>query len=118
VTGFADDLGTEIGRLSDPNDPSIDLGAVETAHRLVWGGAWRLQARLGGWRLDPTMGAWHGWSPTASASWGVYRVHDDVRGEVVDAVSSTGFGLGLGAEHAFSPRHALGFGMRYQIGRR
>ena len=105
VMGFADDMGSQEIRLQDPNDPSIDLGPAEGAHRIAWGGAWRLDATA------PV--TWWGWSPVGNASWGVWRVQDDVRGEIRSAVSSTGFGLGLGLDRPLSSRHAIGIGVRY-----
>jgi len=106
VMGFADDLGTDLMRLQDPNDPSLDLGPTESAHRLTWGGAWRLDATASV--------AWWGWSPVGTATWGVWRVQDDLRGEIQSAVTSTGFGLGLGLDRPLSDRHAIGIGFRYE----
>jgi hypothetical protein len=103
VTGFADDLGANIGRLRDPND-GTDLGAVETAHRWVYGGGWRVDAGL--------PDRW-GWVPYASGTWGAYRLEDDHRGEVSRALSSIGFSLGGGVVRPVSGRAALGVGVRY-----
>jgi len=106
LMGFSDDMGSEEIRLQDPNDPSIDLGPAEGAHRMTWGGAWRLDATL--------PASWWGWTPAGNATWGVWRVQDDVRGEIQHAVTSTGFGLGLGVERPLTPRHTIGLGVRYQ----
>ena len=56
---------------------------------------------------------WWGWSPVGNASWGVWRVQDDVRGDIQQAVTSTGFGLGVGLDRPLSDRHAIGIGVRY-----
>ena len=87
VTGFADDLGTGLGPLVDPAQPSVILGTTEIAHRWAWGVAWRMDASLPGRR---------GWTPVASGTWGYYHVVDDLRGERLAAVESTGFSLGGG----------------------
>jgi hypothetical protein len=102
VMAFADDLGAEIGDLRDPNDGTW-IGRAETAHRNTFGAAWRADAEL-------TRGRWR---PLASASWGYYRVQDDLRGELADAVSSAGFSLGLGVGRAVSTNHALAVAVRY-----
>jgi len=100
---FADDLGEQMGRLTDPKDGS-DLGAVSVRHRWALAGAWRLDARLverGPWR------------PYASATWGYYRVRDDVRGVRLGNVGSTGFSLAGGLRWAATPHSAFGGSVRY-----
>ncbi|HYM81103.1 MAG TPA: hypothetical protein VEY91_06795 [Candidatus Limnocylindria bacterium] len=103
VMAFADDLGSRIGRLEDPND-GTDLGAVETIHRWTYGGGWRIDVGF--------PGRW-GWDPFASGTWGAYRLEDDHRGEVSRALSSIGFSLGAGVVRPVSGRAALGVGVRY-----
>ena len=109
---FADDLGTEAERLTDPNDHT-DLGAVAGLHRITYGGAWRLDAE---W---PTRGAW---APYASGTWGLCHVADDLLGETVDTWNSTGFSLGVGLRYLFHGA-TVGTSVRYhrlfndQVGR-
>jgi hypothetical protein len=86
IMGHADDMGSQITQLTDPND-GTPLGTSETAHRSTWGVSWRLDAMLP---------AWGAWVPEASGSWGYYRVGDDVRGEDVASLGSAGFSLGAG----------------------
>jgi hypothetical protein len=102
IVGFADDLGSEIGPLLDPND-GTELGTVELAHRSVLGGAWRADAGL--------PGRW-GWDPYASGTFGVYRVADDHRGERTNAVGSVGFSLAGGVTRPLG-RGSLGAVVRY-----
>ena len=106
VMGFADDMGSDETRLTDPNDPSLDLGPAEDVHRMTWGGAWRLDATAST--------SWWGWSPMGTLTWGAWRVQDDVRGDIQRALTSTGLGVGLGLDRRMSPRHTLGVGLRYQ----
>jgi len=101
---LADDLGARIGRLRDPNDATIDLGAVELDHRDVMGAAWRLDAVFGGPRS---------WQPFASGTWGYYRLADDHRGQDRETLGSTGFSLGGGILRPLGTRYALGVGVRY-----
>jgi len=100
---FADDIGTTIARLHDPNDGS-DLGAVALSHRWTFGGAWRADADL------VTRGRW---TAGATGSWGYWRIEDDVRGTTTAAASAIGFTLGANARRALSSGQALGFELRY-----
>jgi hypothetical protein len=90
VMAHADDMGSEITTLKDPNDGQ-PIGSTESAHRSTWGGSWRLDAMLPPWKS---------WVPEASGSWGYYRVNDDVRGVSVSSLGSAGFSLGLGIGHS------------------
>jgi hypothetical protein len=104
VTGFADDLGSALGPLVDPAQPSVVLGTTVVAHRLSWGVAWRMDAGLP---------ARKGWTPVASGTWGYYHVADDQWGEVLSAVRSTGFSLGGGLRHALRKGTTVGAMVRY-----
>jgi hypothetical protein len=101
---FADDCGTDMGRLHDMHDGS-DLGTVENLHRFAYGGAWRVDAPL------PALPG--RFAPFASASWGAYRVQDDVRGEPSGAITATGFSVGAGVRHAFLPSSSIGASGRW-----
>lgn len=103
VTFFADDIGTEIGRLRDPND-GTDLGATELGHTYVLGT---------GWRLDREWGSLLTWMPYASGTWGYYNVTDDRRGSIVHRTGSTGFSLAGGVRRAVGERYAVGTSVRY-----
>jgi len=103
VMVFADDIGTTIARLSDPNDGS-DLGAVALDHRWTFGGAWRADADL------VHRGRWTG---AVTGSWGYWRIEDDVRGVTTAAASAVGVTLGANARHAMSSGQAIGFEVRY-----
>ncbi len=52
-------------------------------------------------------------TPFASATWGFYRVTDDVRGDELDSVGSTGFSLAMGARRPLGRHFALGAVVRY-----
>ena len=100
---FADDLGSRVGRLRDPND-GTDLGAVAEDHRAVFGGAWRGDMAL--MRNDR-------WNAAAGATWGYYRVQDDRLGEIRSAVSAVGWSLGAGVSRHLRPTAALGISVRW-----
>jgi hypothetical protein len=100
---FVDDMGTEFGRLQDPND-GTDLGAVSTNHGHVAGAAWRLDAEWGSLRT---------WLPFVSGTWGYYRVIEDVRGTTLGEVGSTGFSVAVGARRPLGGRNAVGASIRY-----
>ena len=103
VGAFADDIGSNLGRLSDPND-GTDLGVVALDHRMVVGAAWRLDAEL------PPVRAW---VPYASGTWGISRVADDHRGIASGSIGTTGFSLGGGIRHPLAGRLSLGASVRY-----
>jgi len=108
---FADDLGAKVGRLIDPND-GTDLGAVELGHRLVYGGAWRLDAGLP--TLTPL--TLFGVAPRGftSATWGLYRIHDDRLGVGLGAVSSAGVGVAAGIRYPVFGRGEVGISAAYR----
>lgn len=103
IMAFADALGDRTGRLIAPG--GVDLGPVATDHRAAWGGAMRLEghARRGS-ALEPLL----------AATWGVYRVGDDVRGTSLGKDYAAGIGLGLGLLHTFNDHHAAGLVLRGQ----
>jgi hypothetical protein len=103
LTVFADDMGTDLGRLVDANDGS-DIGTVEEAHRFAYGAAWRFDADL------PSRAAWE---PYLSLTWGGYRVQDDVRGDVRGALTSTGVGIGAGVRRHIAASGAVGLCARW-----
>lgn len=100
---FADDLGSRVGRLRDPND-GTDLGAVAEDHRGVFGGAWR---------GDVALVRGERWNAAAGATWGYYRIQDDRLGEIYRAVSAIGWSLGAGASRRLRPTAALGVSVRW-----
>lgn len=74
---FAEDLGTGLGVLRDPNSGDA-LGAVADLHRWAFGGEWQVEARL---HRGRRMGlAW-------GAGFGYGRQERDQRGRVNGAVS-------------------------------
>jgi hypothetical protein len=104
LTMYADDLGADLGPVRDPNDPASVLGTVELAHRMTYGAAWRLDARLAPLR---------GWTPVASGTWGFARVADDHSGRRFDAVGSAGFSLAGALRRAVTAHATLGPTVRY-----
>lgn len=99
VTGFADDMGTQLDQILRLGPPVEKLGATETHHRFVWGGEWRLEAQL------PAKGRW---TPTAHLTWGVMRVQDDARGVVIGAESAVSSGFGFGIRRPVLQRSTVG----------
>jgi len=99
---FADDLGTEIGRITDPS--GADLGPAVESHRWVYGGAWRFDGAL------PLSGAWTG---VGSVSWGYYRIEDDRVGQTLAVESALGWSLGAGIRHALRSSTAIGLSARW-----
>jgi len=74
---FADDLGTGLATLHDPNT-GTDLGTVASVHRWSFGGEWRGQAELHTNRHTRLV---------AGAGFGYGRQEEDQRGVTRDAVS-------------------------------
>jgi hypothetical protein len=95
---FADDLGTGLGVLRDPNT-GLELGTVATTHRWSYGGEWRAELRLHESRRVRLL-----WG----AGFGYGRQERDQRGTLRDAASgvlaSTGATCLLKTAHG----HALG----------
>src|SRR5206468_2451532 len=79
LIGFLDDLGDRTGRLRDPQGQ--DLGPVSVLHQAARGVAWRTEARTALGRR---------YQGLATASWGVYRVGDDVRGTLIRRTNAPG----------------------------
>lgn len=100
---FADDLGSRLGRLRDPNN-GTDLGAVAEDHRGAYGGAWRMDVPL-------TRG--ERWRSSASATWGYYRLQDDRIGVVRSAWSAVGWSIGAAASRRLRPTTAIGVSVRW-----
>jgi hypothetical protein len=99
----ADDLGTTVVDLRDPNDGTY-LGKTQGTHRAAYGGAWRLDAHL------PAVG---GWDPFGSGTWGWTRLRDDATGKTQDQWGSTGFTLAAGMRHPIKTHATLGGVLRY-----
>lgn len=104
VTVFADDIGSELGPLYDPNN-SVSLGTTALAHRWTWGGAWR---------GDVDVARAGRWTAAASGTWGWWRTEDDLRGANIASASAVGIGLGGEARRQVAPTHALGLVVRWQ----
>jgi hypothetical protein len=100
---FADDLGSNVGRLLDPNN-GTDLGAVAEDHRSVYGGAWR---------GDVQMTRGERWRSAASATWGYYRLRDDQIGVVQSVWSAVGWSIGAAVSRRVRPTVAIGASVRW-----
>jgi hypothetical protein len=103
LMGFTEALGEETARLIGP--AGEDLGPVAGVHRAARGAAVRLEAHLPGDHLL---------SPYLAATWGFYRVEDEVRGAALASDDAAGFGLGAGLLRRFNPHHAAGVALRAQ----
>ncbi len=101
--GYADDLGTQLVELFDPND-GTPLGTAAELHRWTFGAAWRAEADL--WDRGP-------WTVGATGAWGWWRVQDDVRGDVNAAGSAVGFILGADVRRAAGRGREVGLTVRY-----
>jgi hypothetical protein len=99
-----DDAGSKVDSLRDEQGRGLAYGKIEQVHRAAWGASWR---------LDATAPVRFGVIPFASATWGCYRVADDLRGNALSSVGSTGFSLGAGARKPFGRHIALGAVVRY-----
>lgn len=99
-----DDAGTVVDSLRDASGAGLPYGKIEQAHRAAWGASWR---------LDATAPPRFGLTPVASATWGVYRIADDARGDELGHVGSTGWSLAGGLRHEFGPHLGLGAYVRY-----
>ncbi|MEQ1831724.1 MAG: hypothetical protein ABL977_01630 [Candidatus Eisenbacteria bacterium] len=82
---FAEDLGTGLTELHDPNTGEA-LGTVAELHRWTYGGEWRAEARLHNARRARL--SW-------GAAFGYGRQERDVRGSVDGAVSGVTAGTSL-----------------------
>jgi hypothetical protein len=99
-----DDAGSTLDSLRDEQGRGLEYGKIEQVHRAAWGMSWR---------LDVAAPARFKATPFASATWGYYRVADDLRGEKLSSVGSAGFSLAAGAHWQFGRYVALGPVVRY-----
>jgi hypothetical protein len=99
-----DDAGSTVDSLRDEHGHGLAYGKIEQVHRAAWGASWRLDAAA-----PERFGA----IPFASATWGYYRVADDLRGRTLSSVGSTGFSLAAGARWPIGRHVALGAVVRY-----
>ena len=104
VMVHGDDAGSTVDSLRDGRGRGLGYGKIEQLHRTAWGASWR---------LDAAAPAWHGIAPVASATWGYYRVSDDVRGTAIRHLGSTGFSLAAGVRQGLGAHFALGAHVRY-----
>ena len=104
VSVFADDIGSELGQLRDPNN-NTSLGTAAFAHRWTWGGAWR---------GDVDVARAGRWTASASGTWGWWRIEDDLRGTNVASASAVGVGLGGEMRRPIAPSQTLGIIVRWQ----
>jgi hypothetical protein len=100
----ADDAGSRVDSLRNAQGQGLAYGKIEQLHRLAGGASWRLDARLPEWRK---------FIPVASATWGYYRIRDDVRGAKLDEAGSVGCSLGAIVRWPFGRHLAMGAGVRY-----
>jgi hypothetical protein len=99
-----DDAGSIVDSLRDEQGHGLVYGRIEQIHRAAWGASWR---------LDAAAPARLGTTPFASATWGYYRVADDLRGDRLSSAGSTGFSLAAGARWPLSGHFDLGAVVRY-----
>jgi hypothetical protein len=96
---FAQDMGTEISTLQDPNTGQ-PLGAVATTHRMSYGIEWRAETTIR--ESKPLRWQWNG-------GFGYARQERDERGVVNDAVS--GITASTGITGLWQTKHAHAFGV-------
>ncbi len=99
-----DDAGSTVDSLRDEQGHGIAGGKVEQVHRAAWGASWRLDVSA-----PPVFRT----VPFASASWGWYRIADDLRGHKLGSLGSAGFSLGAGMRRPLGGHVALGAVVRY-----
>ncbi len=99
-----DDAGSTVDSLRDEQGRGLASGKIEQVHRAAWGASWR---------LDAAAPARFGVVPFASASWGYYRIADDLRGVELGSFGSTGFSLAAGARRPLGRHVAVGAAVRY-----
>lgn len=103
VMGLADELGDATTRLTGPG--GVDLGPASAGVRYTWGGAVRLEGHAR---------SKHAFDPFALMTWGLYQVHDDLRGTVVNTDIAAGLGVGAGLLRSINPQHSIGLVVRGQ----
>jgi len=103
IQAYADDIGTELVELRDPND-GTPLGTSSDVHRWTYGAAWRAEADA--WRL----GRWKG---GVTGALGLWRVEDDRRGETFAAGSAVGFRIGADARRPLGRGREIGVALHY-----
>ena len=104
VAAFAQDLGTGLTPLHDPNT-GADLGTVASLHRWAFGGEWRAAATL----RESRRVRWL-WG----AGFGYGRQERDQRGTVNDAVSAVTASMGPTFVWRSSRGQALGAGVAWR----
>jgi hypothetical protein len=104
VTVFADDIGSTLADLYDPNDHT-NLGTNAPAHRWTWGGAWRADVDVA--HRGP-------WTAAASGTWGYWRIEDDSHGHTYQAASAVGLGIGGVVRRKVADAQTLGLSVRWQ----
>jgi hypothetical protein len=103
LLGYADDIGTTVVPMSDPND-GTPLGPSAQLHRWAWGAAWRAEADV--WKVGR-------WAGGVSGAWGYWRIEDDRRGTTLGAGSAVGFVLGADARRPLGRSQSAGLALRY-----
>ena len=101
IGAFADDLGTGLATLRDPNTGS-ELGTVASTHRWSFGGDWRAELALRETRRLRLL-----WN----AGFGYARQERDQRGLVRDAVSGVAGSTGLTALYRGPRGHSVGLAL-------
>jgi hypothetical protein len=99
---FAQDMGTEVAQLYDPNTGEA-LGSAATMHRWSYGLEWRAETTLK--KTGALSWQWNG-------GFGMARQERDERGTVNDAVS--GITASTGLTGLWQTKHAHAFGMTLQ----
>jgi hypothetical protein len=64
--------------------------------------------------LEAHLPGTHLLEPHLAATWGLYRVEDEVRGNLLGGDDAAGFGLGVGLLRPFNQHHAAGVALRAQ----
>lgn len=104
VSVFADDIGTHLATLRDPN-VGTDLGVTADLHRWTWGVAWRGD-------LDVIQRK--RWAGGLSAQMGWWRILDDVRGGSLATASDVGLAVGANVRRTLTGDHEVGVAGRWQ----
>jgi hypothetical protein len=123
VSGFSfgiavhgDDAGALVDSLRDARGVGLPNGKVEQLHRAAWGVSWRgdlmLPDGFGSRRGGALRWLPFGREPYVSATWGYYRVADDLRGRSIGKLGSPGFSLAAGWRYPLGRHLHLGPSVR------
>lgn len=100
----ADDAGSQVDSLRDAQGHGLPYGKIEQLHRDAMGASWRGDVRFP---------ARFGVTPALSATWGLYRIRDDVHGTKLRDIGTSGFSVAALARRGFGRHLSMGVSARF-----